>query len=87
MSSANVVSLHGQPVENDRRRQFAESATASFDAYVESFGVEPEAMVWVFGGLKQSARSGWLVTGDSEGGPTTMVALAAAVLTTNMFDE
>lgn len=76
----SVVPLFGQPVTNDRRAAFMAAAEASFDKYVEDCGTEPDAMVWVYGGIKQTARTGWLVSGDSEGGPTSMLALASAVL-------
>jgi hypothetical protein len=77
---SSVVALHGQPIVNDQRAAFMASAEASFDKYVEDYGEEPDSMIWVFGGIRQTTRTGWLMNGDTRGGATSMLALASAVL-------
>lgn len=74
--TATVTSIRGAAVTNERRAHFLTHLAASFDAYVADIGEEPDALVIVMGGLKQTARPTWTVCGDSEGGPTTMLALA-----------
>lgn len=76
----NVVGLRGKPVESDRRAVFLNWLAQEFDSYVEATGREPDALVIVFGGLKQEARPSWMIRGESEGGGTTMLALAQATL-------
>ena len=76
----NVVSISGADVEinNPRRDRFMKAVVNSFDLYVRDNGHEPEAIVYVLCGLKQSSRIAWDVTGDSAGGATSIIALAAA---------
>jgi hypothetical protein len=77
--SADVVNLTPKH-DGAAREAFVSHVAMMFDGYVRDYGAEPDALVLVFGGLKQTARSGWLIRGASEGGTTTMTALAAAVL-------
>lgn len=79
--TASITSLHGAAVTNERRAHFLTHTAASFDRYVEGLGYEPDALMIVMGGLKQTARPTWTVCGDSEGGPTTMLLLAAGAFT------
>jgi hypothetical protein len=78
---AEVVGLKGAIIANNRRRMFMDEVGAAFDLYVNHFGCEPESLVHVLGGVKQSARVGWLFTGESEGAGVSMLALSAALLT------
>jgi hypothetical protein len=77
--TADVVNLTPKH-DGEAREAFISHVAVMFDDYVKDYGVEPEALVSVFGGLKQTSRCGWLVRGDSQGGATNMAALAAAVL-------
>jgi hypothetical protein len=79
--SADVVSLRpGIGTESERKALFLEAAAHSFDLYVNDYGAEPDSIVYVYGGLKQTARVGWAVQGASEGGMTSMLAFAQAVI-------
>lgn len=76
----NVQSLHGAVIGSDRKAVFLNMMGACFDNYARTTGAEPEAAVLVMGGLKQAFAPGWHLTGDSEGGTISMLALAAACL-------
>ncbi len=77
----NVVAIRENVSADSRRKAaFLDNVAASFDQYVADFECEPDSVVYVLGGLKQTARSGWINSGDSEGGPTTMLALAMSTL-------
>lgn len=79
---ANVIGLRGSlPLRCDRKDQFVQNLSQSFDSYVRKYGEEPDAVVSVLGGLKQTAEAYWCVRSDSEGGGTTMLAVAQATLT------
>lgn len=73
---ANVVSLRGEPVESDRRAEFLRRVGESFDDYARRNGQEPEAVVYALCGLKQPVSASWIVTGESEGGARSVLALA-----------
>lgn len=73
----NVVSLTGAKVDNDRRSRFVQCVAQSFDKYVADNGYEPEAIVYVLCGLKQSSRIAWDIHEGSAGGATSIIALAA----------
>ena len=76
--SENVVALkRGTQIANARREAFLQAVSASFDHYVEKQGHEPDAVVYVLCGLKQTSSIGWHVTGDSEGGATSVLSMAA----------
>jgi hypothetical protein len=74
--SENVVSLHGGDIANARRQAFVQAVAASFDLYVEAYGHEPDAIVYVLCGLKQPSRIAWDIHGDSMGGPTSILSIA-----------
>lgn len=74
---ADVVTLRGGPIENERRAAFLQPVAASFDHYVEANGQEPDAVVYVMCGIKQSSQIAWDIHGDSAGGPTSILSLAA----------
>lgn len=67
-------------VKDDRKAAFANHVAASFESYARKYGERPDSVVVVMGGLKQSAEAYWMVLGDSSGGSTTMLCLAASVL-------
>ena len=76
-----VVALRGKaPIVRDRKDQFISNVSQSFDSYVRKYGYEPDAIVSVLGGVKQSTEAFWAIRGDSEGGGTSVLALATAVL-------
>lgn len=75
--SENVVSLKGGPIENERREAFLQAVAASFDLYVESHAQEPDAIVYVLCGVKQPSRIAWDIRGESAGGPTSILSIAA----------
>lgn len=76
--SSVVVALPGVVQSSDRKAFFLNELAASFDRYVEDYGVEPDAFVAVMGGIKQTCRLSWTTQGESEGAPATMLALAYA---------
>ncbi len=57
-----------------------QQAAQAYDSHVRTHGVEPDAMVNIYCGLKQPADVYWAVRGDSEGGATSVLALAQAAL-------
>lgn len=76
-----VVALRGAlPLKCDRKDQFIRNVSQSFDSYVRRYGYEPDAVVTVLCGVKQNAEAFWVVRGDSEGGGTSILALAASAL-------
>lgn len=75
-----VVSLRGAAVEPDRKRAFLDAVGLSFDNYVADHGEEPDAVVYVYGGIKQTAQSGWLMQGGSEGAGNSVRSLAICTL-------
>lgn len=82
---AEVVAIHrGAPIRNDQKDHFTNHTGAAFDSYVLAHGYEPDAVVLVMGGLKQSARVAYSVRGDSQGGATSMLALAQAAIQREM---
>lgn len=81
--SENVVSLRGverSSEAEERRAEVINAVAEAFDKYVDDYGVVPDGIVAVFGGVKQTAVVSWLVRGESEGGATSMQALAAFAL-------
>lgn len=76
-SGEKVVSLTGAPVTEDRREAFLAAVGLSYDLYVKSEGAEPDAIVYVLNGLRKSSRLGWHTSGESQGGSTAIIALAA----------
>lgn len=84
---SSVVSLHGQSIESDRRKQFIDAMATAFDGYVEKVGYEPEAVAWGFAGVRQPARTHWLVTGDSEGSASAVVCFVASGLIKDALEQ
>jgi hypothetical protein len=77
--SADLVQLKPR-ADGLAREAFIQQVAQSFDAYVESYGHEPEALVMVWGGVKLTARTAWLCRGNTEGASVTMLSLAQAAL-------
>lgn len=75
--SAEVISLGGGPITAKRRELFARAVSEAFDLYVRDYAVEPEAVVFVLNGVKLSSQISWHVTGESEDGVVSVLALAA----------
>jgi hypothetical protein len=73
----NVVSLKGQEVENERRDAFMRAVALSYDVYVREHGQEPDAIVYVLNGLTKPSQIAWDIQGDSQGGPSSILSLAA----------
>lgn len=82
----NVSTLPGVVIASDRRALFLNEIAAAFDHYVADYGVEPEAYVGVLGGIKQTARVSWTMQGETAHGTSTMLALAAAVVTKELVN-
>lgn len=75
--SENVVSIGKAAIASDRRAAFMAAVAQSFELYVAEYGFEPDAIVYTLCGLKQPSRIAWVIEGESQGGPTTILALAA----------
>jgi hypothetical protein len=73
----NVVSLRGEGVASARRASFLQAVAESFDLYVKDHGCEPDGLVYVMAGIRQTSQIGWHIEGESEGGATSVIALAA----------
>lgn len=85
--SDNVVSLRGGSLDSDRKQAFLNAVATSYEAYVDRYGYEPEAIVYTMLGLKQVAWTGWLVQGDSQGGSSSILALAGVAVTREVIKE
>jgi hypothetical protein len=78
---ATVIPIRaGSQINNDRRANFVNHVAASFDSYRIAHGQDPDALVMVLGGLKQTGEAYWIIRGDSEGGCTTMLSFAQATI-------
>ena len=83
--TAEVLTLKGAaPAHNDRKALLLQAVSESFDLYVKDFGEEPDCIVYVLGGLKQTVRPGWQMSGESEGGGASMRAAAVMALINDM---
>jgi len=76
-----VVSIRGADHTSDRRASFLNTVAAAFDEYVASYGYEPDAIVYTLAGLTQASQIGWDINGASEGGVTSILALASIHMT------
>ena len=80
MTDTNVHVLSGATLDSDRRREFLNDVASAFDLYVKDFEHEPEALVFVFGGITDPVRVAYSTTGVSATGATSMLALASATI-------
>ncbi len=80
MSDASVVSIRGADIASARRAQVLNHVASSYDNYVAKFGVEPDAHFMVLCGIRQDTSASWLVSGESEGGSSALLALSGAAL-------
>lgn len=72
----NVVSLNGAQIKSDRRASFIQTVAMSYDRYIKAYGEQPDAIVLILGGIKQTSQIGWDVEGESQQGMTSLLALA-----------
>lgn len=80
-SGATVIPLHkGALVVSDRRAAFLRQTAASCDSYLLKTGEVPDAMVTVFCGLRQDSHLFWAIRGESEGGASSILALAQSTI-------
>lgn len=75
--SGEVVSIGKAAIVSDRRASFMAAVAQSFERYVSDHGFEPDAIVYTLCGLKQPSRIAWDIQNESQGGPTSILALAA----------
>lgn len=75
--TGNVISLKGGAIENERREAFMRAVATSYDLYAESYGHDPDALVYVLCGIKQPSQIAWEIQGESQGGPLSVLAIAA----------
>ena len=75
--SDNVHKLGAGPLDSRRRDAFIQAVAQSFDLYVEVNGYEPDAIVYVLAGVRQQSRIAWHIEGESQGGPTSILSIAA----------
>lgn len=80
MTGDNVVSLKGAEIANERRDEFVARMAVAFDAYVKAEGYEPDAAVMILCGVRQTARTAYLIQGESQGCGSTILAFAHASL-------
>lgn len=82
-----VVPIHaGMTVTRDRKAEFLNHLAQCFDSYTARNGYEPDASVFVLCGLKQTADCYWSIRGDSEGGGTTILALAQTAISKEIIN-
>lgn len=65
--SAEIHSLGAPRIDSDRKSEFLQHISASFDAYVQATGEEPQAVVHILGGVTERHSIGWHVTGSAKG--------------------
>ena len=80
MTDTNVHVLNGGTLDSERRREFLNDVASAFDLYVKDFEIEPEAIVFVLGGITQPTRVAYATTGTSQSGATSMLTLASATI-------
>lgn len=84
---AEVVPLRpGTAVRSDRKADFLAHIARSFDSYAGRRGEQPDSIVVVMGGLKQTADVFWTIRGESQGGGTSVLCLAQAAITREIVD-
>lgn len=77
----NVIPFGSAPIESDAKAEFLRHVAEGFDLYLERNEEEPEAIVFVLGGARQTSHTGWMMRGDSEGAASSVKALALVSLT------
>lgn len=75
--SDNVIALGGGPITSDRRTRFLETVAQAWELYVDTYGYEPDAIVYVLCGAHQASQIGWQVEGASETAMSSVLSLAA----------
>ena len=80
MTDNNVHALNGADIASDRRREFLNDVASAFDAYTKDYETEPEAIVFVLGGITSPTRMAYSTTGTSQSGASSMLALASAAI-------
>lgn len=65
--SAEIIPLGAASVVSDRKAEFVQHLSASFDAYVAETGLEPEACVHILASVTERCSVGWHMTGEAEG--------------------
>lgn len=80
MSAENVVSIGATRIESDRKALFLTQLSASYDNYADRHGVEPEAAMFVLGGVSRPQWLSWTVTGASEGMADAFMARALIII-------
>lgn len=82
--SENVIGIRGHvpEAEDDLREAFMRHIGQCYEVYRQRFGEAPNALVAVFGGVKQTALLNYYIPedGPSGGGVTSMLALAQTTI-------
>lgn len=76
----NVHAIHGSLIASERRKEFLNDVANVYDLYTKDNGFEPEAIVFVLGGIGQAVRVAYSTDGETQKGPTSMLALAQAAI-------
>lgn len=77
---SNITALYDAQIASERRKEFLNDVANSYDLYTKDFGEEPEAIVFVLGGITQSARVAFTTEGLTQRGSSSMLALAHVTL-------
>jgi hypothetical protein len=86
-AGAQIIPMRrGMTVSSDRKAEFLAHVGRCFDSYAWKQDQKPDAIVLVLGGIKQPAHVYWTIRGDSEGGGTSMLSLAASALTREIVE-
>lgn len=64
---AEVVSLHGDGAEQDRRAEFMRIAAETYDAFEKKVGRPPAAMFVMVHDMEAKSSLGWLCLAEAEG--------------------
>jgi hypothetical protein len=70
----------GHAVDSSRRDDFAREVILRFGEYVEQFGSEPEAVVFVLGGVTQPIEVYYVTEGETDGKENAILAMASVAL-------
>lgn len=87
MTDSNVVSLHGGPIESDRKALFLETVAEAFDKFVTENGEIPDGIVFAMGGVAQSTACWAITDGRSEDCSRAFSSLAIMSLTRWLFAD
>lgn len=86
VADGNIVSLGGREARSVGKAEFLRVLGGHFDAFVERFGREPEALSFVLASADGDVVPAWLMRERCEGSAPAQIALASVVLSWGLRD-